>query len=142
MKKRIQAAVIICLVISSVVFAMLWQGEKRNRDDVRLLAQSAAAQAYASFQSFQATGEESDYWSAVADFRAFEQAYHLLTENTNKSDNYIFCNEVYGSLLLFPEKSQEHISQVIEVMGILSEDLEDALGHSKMSSLRNTLEHG
>ena len=38
-------------------------------------------------------GEVSSYWYGVAAFRSFEQAYHLLTEGTNKSSNYVFCND-------------------------------------------------
>lgn len=66
--------------------------------------------------------------------------YGLLTEDTNKSTNRIFCNEVYGSLVLSPELSQAHISDIVYVMKILSENVMDENGYVRMLELRNTLQ--
>lgn len=63
-----------------------------------------------------------------------------MTEDTNKSTNRIFCNEVYGSLVLSPELSQAHISDIVYVMKILSENVMDENGYVRMLELRNTLQ--
>ena len=62
------------------------------------------------------------------------------SEDTNKSTNYIFCNEVYGSLVLSPELSQTHIADIVYVMKILSENVMDENGYVRMSELRNMLQ--
>ena len=64
-----------------------------------------------------------------------------MTEGTNKGVNYTFCNEVYGCLVLNPEGSQSYISEIIEIMSILSADAEDENGYIRMSELRNSLKY-
>ncbi len=141
MKKRIQMILIICLAVSTLIFTFLWQKEKNSKDDLRLLAQASAKDAYAAFVSFRENGGDSSYWNGVAAFRSFEQAYYLLTENTNKTVNYTFCNEVFGSLVIHPDKCREHMDDIIVTIGILAEDIEDESGHLKMSELGNTLKY-
>lgn len=141
MKKRIQVILIVCLSISTLVFALLWQWQKNDKDDIRALAQASAADAYTRFAEYQADGCESSYWYGVAAFRSFQQAYYSLTEGTNKAVNYTFCNEVYGCLVLSPEKSRSHISEIVETMRILSLDVQDENGYIGMSELRNDLKH-
>ncbi|MDY5007751.1 hypothetical protein [Candidatus Allofournierella merdipullorum] len=139
MAKRFQIFLIVCLSISTVTFMLLWQGQKNNKDDIRALAQASAADACIQFTEYQTNGCESSYWYGVAAFRSFQQAYHSLTEGTNKAANYTFCNEVYGCLVLSPEISQSNISEIIETMSILSSDVEDENGYIRMSELRNSL---
>ncbi len=141
MKKSIRDIIILCLILSTLIFVVLWQMEKNSKDDLRMLAHSSAYDAYTHFVEYQAEHKESDYWHAVAAFRSFEQAYYLLTEDTNKHGNYSFCNDVYGALLLFPEKCQNKMSEIVAVMGILAQDVEDENGYVKMLELRNTLEY-
>lgn len=140
MKKKAAAVLIICLTISSVVFAVLWQRAENGKDDIRQLAQASASDAWSQFVEYQANGEASSYWYGVAAFRSFEQAYYLLTEGTDKSSNYAFCNEVYGCMVLSPEKSQKHIAEIIEVMEILSQNVEDEAGYVRMADLRNNIQ--
>ena len=141
MAKRFQVFLIVCLSISTVTFMLLWQGQKNNKDDIRALAQASAADACTQFTEYQTNGCDSSYWYGVAAFRSFQQAYHSLTEGTNKAANYTFCNEVYGCLVLSPEISQSYISEIIETMSILSSDVEDENGYIRMSELRNSLTH-
>ena len=139
MKKRFGALLIVCLSVSTLVFALLWQSQKHNKDDIRALAQASAADACIQFTEYQTDGCESSYWYGVAAFRSFQQAYDSLTEGTNKAVNYTFCNEVYGCLVLRPKDSQSYISEIIETMRILSLDVEDENGYIRMSELRNSL---
>ena len=140
MKKKLAAVLIVCLAISSLLFAVLWQRAENSKNEIRQLAQASASDACSQFVEYQTNGEASSYWYGVAAFRSFEQAYYLLTEGTNKSSNYVFCNEVYGCLVLSPEKSRKHIAEIIEVMEILSVDVENEDGYLRMADLRNSIQ--
>lgn len=140
MKKRLSIILTICFAVTTALFGLLWQIEKNGNEDLKLLAQASAADACAHFIEYQTKGEISSYWFGVAAFRSFEQAYHLLTEETSKSTNYLFCNEVYGCLVRSPERSQNHISEVIDVMHMLSLDVEDEHGYVRMAELRNSIQ--
>ncbi len=142
MKNRILTILIICLAISTLVFSILWYNEKTNKDDLRLLAQSSASDAYSQFTEYQERGNDSSYWYGVAAFRSFQQAYYLLTENTNDVFNYTSCNIVYGVLVLAPDKCREYISEIAAVMEILKEDVENENGYIRMTELGNMLSYG
>ena len=130
---------IIALLLAAVAFCVLWQRALHDASDVEAIAQAGAAEAYRQFVSYQEKGSDGDYWAGVAAFSSFQRAYGFLTMDTGKSANYAFCNEVYGSLLYSPERSKEHISEIIDVMKILSENVLDERGYSRMSELRNAL---
>ena len=75
-----------------------------------------------------------------SNYKRIFQAYYLLIDGTNKASNYVFCNEVYGHLVLSPEKSQKHIVEIIEVMEILSINVENEDGYLRMADLRNNMQ--
>lgn len=110
-----------------------------RKEAIRQMAQTSAASACEEFAEYQRKGHDSNYWYGVAEFRAFQMAYHMLVEDTNKAPNFTFCNEVYGSLVLAPEKSQENIDDIVAVMEILSADVEDDTGYARMDELRHRL---
>ena len=118
---------------------IVWKRVGGGREDIRQMAQMSAANAYEEFVEYQRNGYRSSYWYGVAEFRAFQTAYHMLTEGTNKAANYTFCNEVYGSLVLAPERSQENIDDIVAVMEILSANVEDDTGYARMGDLRHRL---
>lgn len=138
--KKLPIIIISILLVMAVAFFGLWQHEKQSQADILALCQSGGSFALTSFQEYQENGSEGAYWQAVSDFRVFEQAYYMLVEGTNKATNYSVCNEVYGFLVFNPERSQEHIEEIIDVMKILAKDATDENGFVKMSSLRNTLD--
>lgn len=140
MKKKLLIILIAVLALTAVVFCVLWRQEATDNSQALSLAQSGAREALERFSDYQESGAESDYWDGVAAFRSFQQAYYLLVEGTNKIPNYTFCNEVYGCLLLSPEKSREHISEIISVMAILAADVRDENGYLAMAELRNVLQ--
>ena len=140
MKRKAAAILILCLTIFSLLFAVLWQRAENSKDDIRQLAQASASDAYSQFVEYQANGEVSSYWYGVAAFRSFEQAYYLLVDGTIKSSNYAFCKEVYGYLVLSPETSQKHMAEIIEVMEILSMNVENEDGYLRMADLRNNIQ--
>ena len=139
MEKRIYRILIIALLFAAGAFCVLWQRALHDTSDVEAIAQAGAAEAYGQFTAYQEKGNDGDYWAGVAAFSSFQRAYGLLAMDTGKSANYAFCNEVYGSLLYSPERSKEHISEILDVMKILSENVLDERGYSRMSELRNAL---
>ena len=56
MKRRIETIIMICLVISTVVFGVLWQKAENNNEDIKWLAQTSAYQSYTQFLEFQENG--------------------------------------------------------------------------------------
>ena len=140
MKNRIGHIACGCLLIIAVTFVGLWLAEKNNFSQAEQLAQSGATNALTMFEEYRNTRKESCYWYAVAEFRTFQQAYHLLVEQTNKQSNYTFCNEVYGYFVLNPERSHAHIDEIVHVMAILAADITDENGYIKMKELRNSIQ--
>ena len=140
MKRNITSIIMVVLSLLAMIFCVLWQHTVHDQSDFTTFAQAEANKAYTSFLAYQESGDDGDYWPGVAAFYAFQEAYGLLTEDTNKSTNHIFCNEVYGSLVLSPELSQAHISDIVYVMKILSENVMDENGYVQMLELRNTLQ--
>jgi len=139
MKKRLLIIIIVCLLATTVIFFGLWQQEKNNQAEMTSLCQASAASATNFFSNYQANGVDSDYWHAVAEFRVFEQSYGMLAEGTNKQANYTFSNEVYGYLVLYPERSKKHIDEIIDVMAIIAKDVTDGAGFVRMADLRNNI---
>ncbi len=130
---------IAALLLAAVAFCVLWQRALHDTSDIEAIAQAGAAEAYRQFEAYQEEGRDGDYWAGVATFSSFQRAYGSLAMDRGKSTNYAFCSEVYGSLLYSPERSKEHISELVDVMKILSENVLDEMGYSRMSELRNVL---
>lgn len=140
MKKKSAVAVIVCLSVAVIIFFSLWQMERNDLSDMRELAQAGASSALELFEEYQNTGEDNCYWSAVAEFRSFEQAYGQLVDGTNKQSNYTYCDEVYGLLVLSSDSCKADIDEIISVMAILSNDVTDDNGYLRMADLRNHLQ--
>lgn len=139
MRKNLTKILTLCLAISTLVFAFLWMEEKNSKEDVKELAQAAAADAYMRFTEYRSQGDADSYWDGVASFRTFQQAYSSVVQGTNQAANALICEEVYGYLLAGPEESRSHIPDIVRTMGVLSEDVEDLNGHARMLELRNAL---
>ena len=139
MEKRIYRIMVYVLLFAAIAFCVLWQRALHDTSDVKAIAQAGATEAYRQFAAYQEKGNDGDYWAGVAAFSSFQRAYGSLTMDMENTANYAFCNEVYGSLLYSPERSKEHISEIIDVMIILSENVLDEKGYSSMSELRYAL---
>ena len=139
MRKNITLILLICFILSTLAFGILWVKERNSQAAALLIARSSANDAYNSFKMYKNTGDESYYCYGVSAFRSFQQAYYLLVENTNKSTNYVFCNQIYGSLVLFPDRSQEHITELLQITELLSNNAKDENAYILMSNLRNVI---
>ena len=91
------------------------------------------------FQEYRILDEGSYYINAVADFNVFVKASFLLNDDTIQHRNSTFSNEVYGALVFSSEQAKKHIDEIIEILTILSADINDPNGYVKISNLRNTI---
>lgn len=142
MKNKLAAVLSVVLALLAVVFCVLWQRAAHDTSELEAFAQAEALKAYTYFTDYQDSRDDADYWQGVAAFHAFTDAYGVMTEDTNKSTNRAFCDEVYSSLTQSLEQSQAHIEEIASVMKLLSENVTDETAYAQMSNLRNTLEHG
>lgn len=140
MKKLLPTALVLCLA-ASAIFCGLWLNARKQADDLELLCQASANRAYQCFQEYAERGSEGDYWQGVSAFYTFQQSFHLLTENTNRRGDYVYCNIVYGYLILDPEDCQAHIKALCDAVGILANNWQDPNGCLRLAELGNLLSH-
>ena len=141
MQKRIPIVLAAAAVLAAVVFGALWQSAARDDGDLVAVAQSGAIEAHARFSDFLEYGEESDYWGGVAALHTFRAACTLLLEDPDRAADRTFCDEVYGALLVTPERAQDQIDALIDAMEPLTTDVRDRTGWQRMSALRDALTH-
>ena len=132
-RKRADVVLILCLAVSTFTFAFLWLAEKNSREDV--------LDAYTQFSAYLSHGDINEYWDGVASFRAFQQAYQAMAQGTNKEANSLICREISGYLIAEPEKSQAHMTDIVRMVKLLSENTEDLNVHAQMLELRNALSY-
>ena len=136
---KLIAVLLLCL---AVLFFALWHIEKGKEEKLELLCQASAASCLDALVEYRDSGAELDFLSAVSEFRAFMQAYHLLTEETSRHGNYTFLNEAYGYMLCDRGKIDDNLDLLIDAMAILSEDIFSYTGHDMMYDLYIRLRHG
>lgn len=141
MAKRSLTVLAIAAVLAAVVFGALWQSTARDDGDLVAVARSGAIEAHARFSDFLESGEESDYWGGVAALHTFRAACTLLLEDSDRAADRTFCDEVYGALLVTPERAQEHIDALIAALEPLTKDIRDRTGWQRMAALRDALAH-
>lgn len=139
MKNKIWIVISLVLLAAAILFACLWLHERNDRSDLKEAAQFEASASYADFVQYTQTGSEASYRQAVASFYAYEQSYYRCVEGTNKESNYLAANQMYGYLLLSPEKCQEHIAEIEEALALLSASIEDENAYLKMAHVVNIL---
>lgn len=139
MRKRFAAA-IVALAILAVAFGGLWLFEKNDHSEMEMLCQTNASQALSDFKQYKTTGAEGDYWYGVSNYKAFMNTW--LAIEGQSSAEYSWCNSVYGSMVLMPEKVQVHIDELLAAMEIIGDDYTDPNGYIKISELNNLLRHG
>ena len=141
MAKRIPIALTVAAVLVAVVFGALWQSAARDDGDLVAVARSGAIEAHTRFSDFREYGEGSDYWGGVAALHTFRAACTLLLEDSDRAADRTFCDEIYGALLVTPERAQEHIDALIDTLEPLTKDVRDRAGWQRMAALRDALAH-
>lgn len=128
----------LAFALAAVVFCALWQRAAHGTAQLEALAQSSAREAYTRFSDYQEHGHDSDDWGGVAAFHCFQSAYTLLAEDADA--NRAFCSEVYGCLLIFPDRAKAHMAEIAAGMQALFDDIRDKTAYLRMSVLRIALQ--
>lgn len=154
MKKRLPIILAAVFAVLAVVFLCLWQAERQNAFEESLrFAQNEAAAAQTCFEEYRDQGAERNYWFAVAEFRAFQQAFLAAAPEPGEraaswpysSDTwsivYITLSAVHADLTIHPERGQEHLDKIIEALSTAAADITDRNWELRMMELRNELEY-
>lgn len=135
MKKNRVAIISAFLLI--VICVLLWQFRTSDNDKLEAMCKSSANTALARFKEYEIHQEESDYIAGVAEFRTYMTAYLSLQEESNA--DYIWCNILYGDMILDPENVKAHISELVAALEYLAEDYDDPNGFNFINMLNNQL---
>ena len=140
--KKILVALGLFLILSASVYTGFKSGYQNGREDVLFLsAQGSVHEAMECFEEYKESEHESDYLYGVSAFKSFINSYKLLIGgDSSQSPSYTYCNELYGSMVLFPGKCQDNIDSLIDITSLLSEDPLDANAFIKVSELNNIIE--
>ena len=66
-------------------------------------------------------------------------AYRYL--NDHSSDEYLYCNVIYGEMALNPQKVQANMQEIVEALAILADDYTDRNGYIRLNELANLFHH-
>ena len=136
MKKRtwITTAVILLLIVLCV---SLWQYKTFKNDKLEVMCKSSVNSALEHFEEFETGKDEADYIAGVAEFRTYMTAYLCLEDESNT--DYIWCNILYGDMILNPEKVKAHIPELVDALEYLAEDYDHPNGFNLINALNNQL---
>ena len=139
MKKLNWLLGIFCVFLA-VFCIILWQQKKAEHEKMEAICQSSVDSAFAHFATFERLQNESDYISGVAEFRSFMTAYLFLSDN-EADTNYIWCNIVYGEMILHPENVKENIADLVNALNYLKIDYTHPNGYNRINALGTKLTH-
>ena len=130
-----------CISIIAVIFAVLLYLAKNDDSDLYEIAHAGVHSSLEAFCRYAETGSESDYINGLADYNLFLSMVFRL------GDSYAYqfkldCNRLYGSMIIAPEKVQENIDALINILEMLDADLNNPNAYLRMNELNNLLEHG
>lgn len=140
MNKRTVSLVLAAVVLLSAVAVFGAVMDGREPLALRILCVSGASGAAEDFREYARTGSETVWWSAVAEYRVFMQAYHLIQDDATAE--YAWCNSVYGFLLKGPERAGDQAEELARAMELLAENPEDVNAFEVISRVNNELLHG
>ena len=136
MKKR--TWIITAIIILLIVFCVsLWQYKTFKNDKLEEMCQSSVNAALEHFEKYEANKGESEYIAGVAEFRTYMTAYLCLEDESNT--DYIWCNILYGDMILNPEKVKAHISELVDALEYLAEDYDHPNGFNLINALNTQL---
>ena len=130
---------IVALAMLAAVFCGLLLFEKNDHSEMEQLCQTNAAQALSDFRQYKETGAEGNYWYGVSNFKAFMNTW--LAIKGGSSAEYLWCNSVYGYMVLSPEEVQAHIDELLTAMEIIGADYTNPNGYLRICELNNQLLH-
>ena len=140
MKKHTWIIGLIVMAVLSISCFVFWRQASVERTRMVNLCQGSVHQSLESFKEYSARGDDSLYMYGVAEFRSFMNGYLCLNDNPGNSE-YLYCNIIYGEMVLNPKKVQKNMQGVIEALEILARDYTDSNGYIRLNDLGNFLRH-
>ena len=140
MHQKVLTLVLAAVVLLAAIIAVGTVNGNREPSELWTLCVSSAAGAAEDFREYARSGSEMAWWSAVAEYRVFMQAYHLIQDDATAE--YTWCNSVYGFLLKGPERAGNQVAELIRAMELLAENPEDINAFEIISRVNNELLHG
>ena len=135
MKKTWITTAIILLIVVFCVF--LWQHKTSENDKLEVICKSSVNAALEHFEEFETRKDEADYIAGVAEFRTYMTTYLCLKDKS--TTDYLWCNILYGDMMLNPEKVKAHISELVDALEYLAEDYDHPNGFNLINALTNQL---
>ncbi|MPM21902.1 hypothetical protein SDC9_68352 [bioreactor metagenome] len=134
---------LVVMCILTALFFVLWVAQIQNQSQIAALVRSSAITAYEKFEKFESTRRVQDYWSAVTEFKAFEQNFRLLAEKASLKQELAMCTEVCEALTENPERGMRYPQELRRLFASFAGDLryeyQLSLTFGKMAELRDTL---
>lgn len=141
MKKHTWITGLVVMAVLSASCFFFWRQAGIERTEMVSLCQGSAYQSLERFKEYLVKGDDYLYIYGVAEFRSFMNAYRCLNNNPGNPE-YLYCNIIYGEMVLNSEKLQENMQGVIEALAILAEDYADPNAFIRLNELGNLLRHG
>lgn len=126
------------IVMLSVVCVFLFRDNTLKNDNLEAMCKSSVTAALDHFREYGENGNESDYMAGVAEFRTYMTSYLCMADGESDTD-YVWCNILYGDMILDPENVKEHISELVDALGYLAEDYDHPNGFNRINELNNRL---
>ena len=129
---------IILVIALAVVCVNLWQHKTIEENDLKVMCKSSVNAAMEHFENYQSNGNEAEYISGVAEFRAYMTTYLCLTDEPSDAD-YTWCNILYGYMTMKPEEVKANISDLIDALEYLAENYDHPNGFNLINALNNKI---
>ena len=129
---------IILVIALAVVCVNLWQHKTIEENDLKVMCKSSVNAAMEHFENYQSNGNEAEYISGVAEFRAYMTTYLCLTDEPSDAD-YTWCNILYGYMTMKPKEVKANISDLIDALEYLAEDYDHPNGFNLINALNNKI---
>ena len=139
--KKSTLAILICSVLLNVALATGLILAKNSTDNYRELFAANAQSAEEHFLAYNQTGQNEEFTYAIADFNIMRQTLFLLDDT--KDDDYVktHFSELYGQLILHPEKLRPYSLDLAAVCAFLQENYADQTGADKVAELLNQIKY-
>ena len=129
---------IILVIALAVVCVNLWQHKTIEENDLKVMCKSSVNAAMEHFENYQSNGNEAEYISGVAEFRAYMTTYLCLTDEPSDAD-YTWCNILYGYMTMKPEEVKTNISDLVVALEYLAENYDHPNGFNLINALNNKI---
>ena len=129
---------IILVIALAAVCVNLWQHKTIEENDLKVMCKSSVNAAMEHFENYQSNGNEVEYISGVAEFRAYMTTYLCLTDEPSDAD-YTWCNILYGYMTMKPEEVKANISDLVDALEYLAENYDHPNGFNLINALNNKI---